>query len=150
MSAEKSEAGNGDLPEWATKIHQEYGEPKLSELKDIFLGPLVGRKSGLRKDDLVEILLDSRALPDNSDPYIRGMLVGTSRNVIEVWDENGDFRSIARDIIVQLRLITHLRKPYIEDKELLTFEKEEIRRRSNLHEEAERQVDGRDDNHVWD
>ena len=42
------------------------------------------------------------------------------------------------------------RKPYIEDKELLTFEKEEIRRRSNLHEEAERQVDGRDDNHVWD
>ena len=150
MSAEKSEADNDDLPEWATRIHQEYGEPKLSELKDIFLGPLVGRKSGLRKDDLVEILLDSRALPDNSDPYIRGMLVGTSRNVIEVWDENGDFRSIARDIIVQLRLITHLRKPYIEDKELLTFEKEEIRRRSNLHEEAERQVDGRDDNHVWD
>ena len=150
MSAEKSEADNGDLPEWATRIHQEYGEPKLSELKDIFLGPLVGRKSGLRKDDLVEILLDSRALPDNSDTYIRGMLVGTSRNVIEVWDENGDFRSIARDIIVQLRLITHLRKPYIEDKELLTFEKEEIRRRSNLHEEAERQVDGRDDNHVWD
>ena len=150
MCAEKSEADNGDLPEWATRIHQEYGEPKLSELKDIFLGPLVGRKSGLRKDDLVEILLDSRALPDNSDPYIRGMLVGTSRNVIEVWDENGDFRSIARDIIVQLRLITHLRKPYIEDKELLTFEKEEIRRRSNLHEEAERQVDGRDDNHVWD
>jgi hypothetical protein len=150
MSAEKSEAGIGDLPEWATRIHQEYGEPKLSELKDIFLGPLVGRKSGLRKDDLVEILLDSRALPDNSDPYIRGMLVGTSRNVIEIWDENGDFRSIARDIIVQLRLITHLRKPYIEDKELLTFEKEEIRRRSNLLEEAERQVDGRDDNHVWD
>jgi len=150
MSAEKSGRDVGDLPEWATRIHRDYGEPKLSELKDIFLGPLVGRKSGLRKDDLVEILLDSRALPDNSDPYIRGMLVGTSRNVIEVWDENGDFRSIARDIIVQLRLITHLRKPYIEDKELLTFEKEEIRRRSNLHEEAERQVDGRDDNHVWD
>ena len=122
----------------------------MSELQDVFLGPLAGRTSGLRKDDLVEILIDSRALPEKSDPYIRGMLVGTSRNVIEIWDENGDFRSIARDIIVQLRLITHLRKPYIEDKELLTFEKEEIRRRSNLHEEAERQVDGRDDNHVWD
>ena len=122
----------------------------MSELQDIFLGPLAGRTSGLRKDDLVEILIDSRALPEKSDPYIRGMLVGTSRNVIEIWDENGDFRSIARDIIVQLRLVTHLRKPYIEDKELLTFEKEEIRRRSNLHEEAERQVDGRDDNHVWD
>ena len=150
MSAEKSGRGIGDLPEWATRIPRDYGEPKLSELQDIFLGPLIERKSGLRKDDLVEILLDSRALPENSEPYIRGMLVGTSRNVIEIWDENGDFRSIARDIIVQLRLITHLRKPYIEDKELLTFEKEEIRRRSNLHEEAERQVEGRDDNHVWD
>ena len=150
MSGEESERDLGDLPEWATKIHQEYGEPKLSELRDVFLGPLIGRKSGLRKDDLIEILLDSRALPKNKEPYIRGMLVGTSRNVIEIWDENGDFRSIARDVIVQLRLITHLRKPYIEDKELLTFEKEEIRRRSNLHEEAERQVDGRDDNHVWD
>ena len=150
MSGEESERGLGDLPEWATKIHQEYGEPKLSELRDVFLGPLIGRKSGLRKDDLIEILLDSRALPRNTEPYVRGMLVGTSRNVIEIWDENGDFRSIARDVIVQLRLITHLRKPYIEDKELLTFEKEEIRRRSNLHEEAERKVDGRDDNHVWD
>ena len=150
MSAEKRGRDIGDLPEWATRIHRDYGEPKLSELQDIFLGPLVERKSGLRKDDLVEILLDSRALPENSEPYIRGMLVGTSRNVIEIWDENGDFRSIARDIIVQLRLITHLRKPYIEDKELLTFEKEEIRRRSNLHEEAERLVEGRDDNHVWD
>ena len=65
-------------------------------------------------------------------------------------DENGDFRSIARDVIVELRLITHLRKPYIEDRELLTFEKEDMRRRSNLHEAAERQADGRDDNHVWD
>lgn len=150
MSGEESERDFGDLPEWATKIHQEYGEPKLSELRDIFLGPLIGRKSGLRKDDLIEILLDSRALPKDSDPYIRGMLVGTSRNVIEILDENGDFRSIARDVIVELRLITHLRKPYIEDRELLTFEKEDMRRRSNLHEAAERQADGRDDNHVWD
>ena len=150
MSGEESERDLGDLPEWATKIHQEYGEPKLSELRDVFLGPLIGRKSGLRKDDLIEILLDSRALPKNTEPYIRGMLVGTSRNVIEIWDENGDFRSIARDVIVQLRLITHLRKPYIEDRELLTFEKEDMRRRSNLHEAAERQADGGDDNHVWD
>ena len=115
-----------------------------------YLSPKIKRKSGLRKDDLIEILLDSRALPKDSDPYIRGMLVGTSRNVIEILDENGDFRSIARDVIVELRLITHLRKPYIEDRELLTFEKEDMRRRSNLHEAAERQADGRDDNHVWD
>tara|TARA_B100000900_G_scaffold159498_1_gene135457 strand:- start:15861 stop:16313 length:453 start_codon:yes stop_codon:yes gene_type:complete len=150
MGKDVSGRDMGDLPEWATRIHRDYGEPELSDLQDIFLGPLIKRKSGLRKDDLVEILLDSRALPQNSDPYVKGMLVGTSRNVIEIWDENGDFRSIARDIIVQLRLITHLRKPYIEDKELLTFEKEEIRRRSNLIEQAERQVEGREDNHVWD
>ncbi len=150
MSTERRSREVTDLPEWAKRIHQEYGSPKLETIQDIFLGPLIKRKSGLRKDDLIEILLDSRALPKDSDPYIRGMLVGTSRNVIEILDENGDFRSIARDVIVELRLITHLRKPYIEDRELLTFEKEDMRRRSNLHEAAERQADGRDDNHVWD
>ena len=150
MSTERRSREVTDLPAWAKRIHQEYGSPELDILKDIFLGPLIKRKSGLRKDDLIEILLDSRALPKDSDPYIRGMLVGTSRNVIEILDENGDFRSIARDVIVELRLITHLRKPYIEDRELLTFEKEDMRRRSNLHEAAERQADGRDDNHVWD
>ena len=41
-------------------------------------------------------------------------------------------------------------KRQIEDRELLTFEKEDMRRRSNLLEEAERQADGREDNHVWD
>jgi len=150
MSTERRSREVTDLPAWAKRIHQEYGSPELDTLQDIFLGPLIKRKSGLRKDDLIEILLDSRALPKDSDPYIRGMLVGTSRNVIEILDENGDFRSIARDVIVELRLITHLRKPYIEDRELLTFEKEDMRRRSNLHEAAERQADGRDDNHVWD
>jgi hypothetical protein len=150
MSTERRSREVTDLPEWAKRIHQEYGSPELETIQDIFLGPLIKRKSGLRKDDLIEILLDSRALPKDSDPYIRGMLVGTSRNVIEILDENGDFRSIARDVIVELRLITHLRKPYIEDRELLTFEKEDMRRRSNLHEAAERQADGRDDNHVWD
>jgi hypothetical protein len=78
------------------------------------------------------------------------MLIGTSRNVVEILDQSGQFRSIARDVIVELRLITHLRAPYIEDRELLTFEKEDMRRRSNLHEEAERQADGNDDSHVWD
>lgn len=152
MSTERRGTVVRDLPEWAKRMHQEYGSPKLDDLDDIFLGPLIKRKSGLRKDDLIEILLDSRVLPENvkKDPYVRGMLVGTSRNVIEILDEYGNFRSIARDVIVELSLITHLRKPYIEDRELLTFEKEDIRRRSNLHEAAERQADGREDNHVWD
>ena len=152
MSTERRGTVVRDLPEWAKRMHQEYGSPKLDDLDDIFLGPLIKRKSGLRKDDLIQILLDSRVLPENvkKDPYVRGMLVGTSRNVIEILDEYGNFRSIARDVIVELSLITHLRKPYIEDRELLTFEKEDIRRRSNLHEAAERQADGREDNHVWD
>jgi hypothetical protein len=150
MSTERRGGKITDLPEWARRIHQEYGAPELVELQDVFLGQLIKRKSGLRKDDLIEILLDSRALPNNSDPYIRGMLVGATRNVVDILDEDGDFRSIARDVIVELRLITHLRKPYIEDRELLTFEKEDMRRRSNLHEEAERQADGGDDNHAWD
>jgi hypothetical protein len=152
MSTERRGAVVRDLPEWAKRMHQEYGSPKLDDLNDIILGPMIKRKSGLRKDDLIEILLDSRVLPENvkKDPYVRGMLVGTSRNVIEILDEYGNFRSIARDVIVELSLITHLRKPYIEDRELLTFEKEDIRRRSNLHEAAERQADGREDNHVWD
>jgi hypothetical protein len=52
-------------------------------------------------------------------------------------------------VIVEVRLVTHLRRPYIEDKELLTFEKEDVRRRSSLHEQAERSADGHDDSHLW-
>ncbi|MBT4346658.1 MAG: hypothetical protein HOD67_03755, partial [Euryarchaeota archaeon] len=99
------------MPDWARDIHEIYGSPELSKLEDIYLGPLIGRKSGLRKDDLIEILLDVRALPEDSDPWARGMLIGTSRNVVEILDQNGQFRSIARDVIVELRLVTHLRAP---------------------------------------
>ena len=78
------------------------------------------------------------------------MLLATSRNAVEMLDENGKYRSIARDVIVEVRLVTHLRKPYIEDDELLTFEKEDLRRRSNVHEQAERQADGGSDvSHLW-
>jgi hypothetical protein len=45
--------------------------------------------------------------------------------------------------------VTHLRKSYIEDEELLTFEKEDVRRRSSVHEQAEKQADGNDDSHLW-
>ncbi len=118
-------------------------------MQDVFHGPLLERRSGLRKDDLIEILLDARALPKDVDPWVRGMLIGTSRNAVEILDESGGFRSIARDVIVEVRLVTHLRRPYIEDKELLTFEKEDFRRRSSMQEEAERSADGSDDSHLW-
>ena len=94
-------------------------------------------------------MLDIRALPEDAEPWVRGMLLGTSRNAVEILDENGGFRSIARDVIVEVRLVTHLRRPYIEDKELLTFEKEDFRRRPSMQEEAERSADGSDDSHLW-
>ena len=102
-----------DLPGWARRIHEEYGSPELSDLQDVFHGPLLERRSGLRKDDLIEILMDARALPKDVDPWVKGMLIGTSRNAVEILDESGGFRSIARDVIVEVRLVTHLRRPYI-------------------------------------
>ncbi len=100
------------------------------------------RKSGLRKDDIIEILLDRRMLPEGREPWVRGMLVGTTRNAIEILDQSGDFRSVARDVIVEVRLVTHLRRTYIEDRELLKFEKDDMRRRSEMHEKAEKTGEG--------
>ena len=137
-----------DLPDWARRFYEDYGSPDLDSLDDVFHGPLMDRKSGLRRDDLIEILLDRRMLPDDKDPFVRGMLVGTNRNSIDILAQNGNFRSIARDVIVEVRLVTHLRRTYIEDKELLKFEKDDIRRRSEMHEKAEKTSDGYESN-LW-
>ena len=137
MTAERRGKRIDDLPGWARQIHEQYGSPDLTGLNDVFHGPLIDRRSGRRKDDIIEVLLDARALP------------GTSRSAVEILDDHGEFRSIARDVIVEVRLVTHLRQSYIEDKELMTFEKEDMRRRSSMHEEAERSADGSDDSHLW-
>ena len=131
-----------DLPDWARRLYEDYGSPELNGLGDVFQGPLMDRKSGLRKDDIIEILLDRRMLPEGREPWVRGMLVGTTRNAIEILDQSGDFRSVARDVIVEVRLVTHLRRTYIEDKELLKFEKDDMRRRSEMHEKAEKIGEG--------
>ncbi len=131
-----------DLPDWAGRLYEEYGSPELEGLGDVFHGPLMDRKSGLRKDDLIEVLLDIRMLPEDREPWVRGMLIGTTRNAIEILDQRGDFRSVARDVIVEVRLITHLRRTYIEDRELLKFEKDDMRRRSEMHEKAEKTGEG--------
>ena len=150
MTGERCDKRIRDLPTWAKRFAEEYGAGDLDGREDVFFGPLIDRRSGLRKDDLIELLIDARALRADDDPWVRGMLLATSRNAVEMLDEFGQYRSIARDVIVEVRLVTHLRKPYIEDDELLTFEKEDIRRRSNLHEQAERQADGgSDDSHLW-
>ncbi len=127
----------GDLPDWAASFHEAYGSPNLDDLSDVFHGPLMGRKYGLRKDDLVEVLLDRRMLPEDRDPFVRGMMVGGRSTSIDILDEDGQFRSLSRDVIVEVRLVSHLRKAYIEDNELLKFEKDDMKRRSEVHELAE-------------
>ena len=72
MTAERRGKRIDDLPDWAKKIHEEYGSPELSDLEDVFHGPLLERKSGLRKDDIIEVLLDARSLPKGADPWVRG------------------------------------------------------------------------------
>ena len=147
MAREPSE-GSDRIPEWAKKIYEDYGSPNLVDLEDKFHGPLIERKSGIRRDDIIEILLDNRLLPESRDPVVRGMLIGFTRNSVEILDEFEDFRAISRDVIVEVKLITHLRHPYIEDKELLKFEKEDMRRRSEMHEKAEKNDDGYESN-LW-
>ncbi|MAE97544.1 MAG: hypothetical protein VYA94_01165 [Candidatus Thermoplasmatota archaeon] len=139
----------GTLPEWAIRIYEAHGSPDLDDIQDVFHGPLSERSAGLRKDDLVEILIDSRALSEGSETLAKGMLVGTTRNAVEIVDEKGTFRSIARDVIVEVRLIAHMRVPYLEDREMMTFEKEDMRRRSSMLEKAEQLAEGGIDSHLW-
>lgn len=142
MTSERRGKRVEDLPDWARRLYEDYGSPELDGLGDVFRGPLMDRKSGLRKDDIIEVLLDRRMLPESREPWVRGMLVGTTRNAIEILDQSGDFRSVARDVIVEVRLVTHLRRSYIEDRELLKFEKDDMRRRSEMHEKAEKTGEG--------
>lgn len=140
---------NSDLPAWAASFLEEHGAPNLEEFRDVFHGPLMDRKYGLRKDDLVEMLIDRRMIPEDMDPVVRGMMVGGRSSSIDILDDNGEFRSISRDAIVEVRLVTHLRKTYIEDEELLKFEKDDMKRRSEVHEMAEKTGEGHGNNLSW-
>ena len=113
MTSERRSKRIDDLPTWAKRFAEEYGTKELDGRGDVFFGPLIDRRSGLRKDDLIELLIDARALRVDDDPWVRGMLLATSRNAVEMLDEFGQYRSIARDVIVEVRLVTHLRKPYL-------------------------------------
>ena len=53
MSDATGGGDDGTLPQWARSFFEEYGSPDLGELGDVFHGPLLDRKYGLRKDDLV-------------------------------------------------------------------------------------------------
>ena len=74
-------------------------------------------------------------------------MVGGRSSSIDILDELGEFRTISRDVIVEVRLISHLRKTYIEDKDLNKFEKDDMKRRSEVLELAEKNSDG--ESNLW-
>ena len=139
-----------DLPDWALELWKQAGEPDIYAHQDVFSGPLLDRRVGLRRDDLVEVLLDARALLKDAEPWIRGRLLGTNKNSFEILTDDGRYHHVARDVIVELVLVAHLRPPYIDDRELMEFEREDAKRRNRIHEEVDKGGDsGRDDSHVW-
>ena len=140
--------GSGDLPNWAKPMWESLGSPELEGIRPIHDGNLLERRTGLRRDDLIEILLDSRSLTGDTDPWVRGRLIARGKGTIEILDENGISRYIHSDAIVEIRLVAHMRPAYIDDKELLEFEREDQKRRNELHERVEKDT-GRDDGHLW-
>ena len=103
----------------------------------------------MRRDDLVEVLLDARSLAKGAEEWVRGRLIGTNKMSVEVLDTEGIYRYIARDVIVEVRLIAHMRPAYIDDEELLKFEREDQKRRTKIHEDVEKKTKGGDDDHLW-
>ena len=139
---------SGDLPEWAIPMWEEVGSPKLEPIKPVHAGDLLARRTGLRRDDLVEIILDSRSIAEGTKNCVRGRLVSRGKGTLEILDDGGIFRYIHSDAILEIRLIAHMRPAYIDDIELLEFEREDQKRRSELHEKVEKDT-GRDDGHLW-
>ena len=138
-----------ELPEWAIGLWNDLGSPSLEDLQGVLHGDLLERRNGLRRDDLVEILIDARALIPDAEPWVRGRLISSGKTSLEILDGDGVQRFIARDTIVQIVLVAHMRPAYIDDKELLAFEREDMKRRSTLHEKVEKETAGNDDAHLW-
>jgi hypothetical protein len=138
-----------ELPDWAKPMWKEMGSPKLEAVADVVHGDLLKRRHGLRRDDLVEILMDARSLIEGHDPWIRGRLLSSGKTSLELLGEDGRIHFVARDIIARIVLAAHTRPAYIDDKDLLAFERADMKRRSNLHEKVEKESKGSDDSHLW-
>lgn len=138
-----------DLPEWAQSMWEELGSPDISDLQSVHKGDLMERRHGLRKDDLVEIQLDARALRDGDETWVRGRLLSSGKSSIELLTTDDEHVYIAREVIVRVVLVAHTRPAYIDDKELLEFERADQKRRTNLHEKVEKKTKGNDDSHLW-
>ena len=137
------------LPKWAVSLWEDMGSPNLSDVDGVNSGDLLERRHGLRKDDIVEVQLDARAFADGEETWIRGRLLSSGKSSIEILCEEGKNNYIARDVIVKIVLVAHTRPAYIDDKEFLAFEREDMKRRSNLHEKVEKESKGSDDTHLW-
>ena len=119
-----------DLPDWAQKLLEDLGSPDISDLQSVHTGDLMERRHGLRKDDIVEIQLDARALRDTDSTWIKGRLLSSGKSSLEILTVEGEHSYIAREVIVQIVLIAHTRPAYIDDKELLEFERADQKRRT--------------------
>ena len=98
---------DSDLPTWAVPIWEQMGSPSLADIASVHNGDLLERRHGLRKDDLVEILLDARAFKADEDTIIKGRLLSSGKTSIEVLTDAGQTVYIARDVIVKITLIAH-------------------------------------------
>ena len=73
-----------NLPNWAMGLWNDLGSPSLDKLQGVHNGDLLERRNGLRRDDLIEILIDARALLPDSDPWIRGRLISSGKTSLEI------------------------------------------------------------------
>ena len=103
------------LPDWAIPLWEELGCPDLEANSDILEGSLLNLRPGLRMDDLIEIELDARAYPKDSELKIKGRLMSSGKNMIEIKSDEGDVSYVAKDVIVRMKLVAHMRPPYIDD-----------------------------------
>lgn len=142
-------ARTSDLPDWAVPLWEDLGSPDLDAVLSVASGDLFDRRHGLRRDDLVELLLDVRCLPEGHDPWVRGRMLARTPSSIEILTGEGQHLYLAREAIVQINLVAHTRPAYIDDDELLSFERKDHKRRSNIHEDVERKAEGKDDSHLW-
>lgn len=138
-----------ELPRLAQEELGKMGIDDASTFEDELYGPIADRKSGLRRDDLVEILLDARSISEEIDPWIRGRLLSSHKSSIEILDDEGRFRAVAREVVVEVRLIAHTRPLYIDDEELMTYERSEARRRSEIKEQVEKLASNSHESHQW-
>jgi len=137
------------LPEWALPMWKDMGSPNLDEVADVVNGDLLKRRHGLRRDDFIEILLDARTLVEGADPWIRGRLLSSGKSSLEILCDDGRTHFVARETIARILLTAHTRPAYIDDKDLLAFERADMKRRSSLHEKVEKESKGSDDSHLW-